>query len=138
MPYESQVVAETVAVPSSAAYEFAAKVENLPEWASGLSSGIERRGDRWIARSPMGEVEVVMAGPNSVGVLDHDVILPDGKSVHNAFRVTPTGDGCVFTFVVLRMPGTTQAAFDADVAHVKADLAVLRQVLEKRWMPQGR
>jgi uncharacterized membrane protein len=137
MLYEAQVVTEPAAVSAQRVYEFARHMENLPRWASGLSSGIERRGGRWMAQSPMGEVQVAMAAANEFGVLDHDVTLPDGTTVHNAFRVTPAGSGCLLTFVVLRMPGTPQEAFDADVAHVRKDLKALRQVVEPRGSSAG-
>jgi hypothetical protein len=132
MLYESLVVAEPVAVAVEVVYEFARNMENLPLWASGLSSGIERRDGRWIAQSPMGEVEVIMAADNPFGILDHDVKLPDGKAVHNAFRVTPAGTGSVLAFVVLRMPGTSRKAFDDDVAHVRKDLKALRLLVESK------
>ncbi len=127
---DAEVVAVPVAVGRSAVYEFASRMENLPRWASGLSSGIRRRGDHWIAQSPMGEVQVRMASSNPFGVLDHDVTLPDGTTVHNAFRVTPAGEGSLLTFTVLRMPGTSKEAFDRDVAHVRKDLQALRMLLE--------
>ena len=135
MPYEAEVVMEPVAAPVRAVYEFARRMENLPRWASGLATGIERRGDKWFTKSPMGEVEVVMADVNEFGVLDHDVKLPDGTSVHNAFRATPSGGGTMLTFVVLRLPGTTKEAFDADIAHVQKDLKALGKLLESSVPP---
>ena len=132
MHLEAQVVTEPAGVDARAAYEFASQMTNLPRWASGLSSGIAQRGGRGVAQSPMGEVTVAMAARNEVGVMDHDVTLHDGTSVHTAFRVTPAGDGSILTFTVLRMPGTSQEAFEADVAHVRKDLKALRQVLEAR------
>jgi len=132
MHLEAQVVAEPAKVDAQTVYEFASQMNNLPQWASGLSSGIEQRNGQWIAQSPMGEVTVAMAARNEFGVMDHDVTLPDGTRVHNAFRVTPAGSGSLLTFVVLRMPGTTQAAFEADLAHVGKDLKALRQILEGR------
>jgi hypothetical protein len=130
MLYEAKVVMEPVAAPVRAVYAFARRMENLPRWASGLATGIERRGGKWFTKSPMGEVEVVMADTNEFGVLDHDVKLPDGTCVHNAFRATPSGSGTMLTFVVLRSPGTTKEAFDADAAHVQKDLKALRKLLE--------
>lgn len=127
---EAQVVTETIAAPVRTVYEFARQLESMPRWASGLASGIERRGERWFAKSPMGEVEVSMAEANEFGVLDHVVTLPDGTSVHNAFRATPAGTGTVLTFVVLRAPETTRQAFDADAAHVRRDFRALKSLLE--------
>lgn len=107
MHLEAQVVTEPAKVDARAVYDFASQMNNLPRWASGLASG----------------------------VMDHDVTLPDGTSVHNAFRVTPAGDSSVLTFVVLRMPGTSQEAFEADVAHVRKDLKALRRLLETGQAP---
>ena len=130
--FEAMVVSQTVDVSADVVYAFARQMENLPLWASGLAKGIEQRDGGWFADSPMGQVKVTMAPANSFGVLDHDVTLPDGVSVHNALRVTPCGDGSVLTFVVLRSAGASQKSFDADVAHVRQDLLALKQLLEQQ------
>lgn len=131
MQLESRVVAQAVAVEAAAAYDFARRMENLPKWASGLASGIQREDGVWFTESPMGRVAVAMARKNAFGVLDHDVTLPDGTVVHNAFRVSPCGDGCLLTFVVLRLPGMRADAFAADVANVRRDLRALKKLLER-------
>ena len=130
--YESCVVSHPVEVPAATVYAFARQMNNLPQWASGLASGIRERGGEWFADSPMGEVRVAMASENPFGVLDHDVTLPDGTTVHNAFRVTPCGEGSLLSFVVLRLPGVDQKSFDADVAHVRVDLEALARLLERQ------
>ena len=128
---EALVVSQPVAAAANTVYEFARHMENLPQWASGLATGIEQCDGQWFTDSPMGRVRVDMAPPNPFGVLDHDVTLPDGTTVHNAFRVTPSGEqACLLTFVVLRFEGVGQADFDADVAHVRKDLAALQQLVE--------
>lgn len=128
---DSTVVSQPVAAPAQAVYAYACQMDNLPRWASGLASGIEQRNGQWFTDSPMGKVRVDMAPHNPFGVLDHDVTLPDGTTVHNAFRVTPCGDDAsLLTFVVLRLQGVAQADFDADVAHVRRDLAALQQLME--------
>lgn len=128
--YEARVVSQSVDVAADAVYRFASRMENLPQWASGLATGIEHEGGAWFAQSPMGRVKIEMAAPNTSGVLDHDVTLPDGTRVHNALRVTPCGPGSLLTFVVLRLPGVAQDAFEADVAHVQRDLLALKALLE--------
>lgn len=130
---EALIVSQPVAVAAQAVYEFAHRMQNLPLWASGLATGIEQRDGQWFTDSPMGKVQVAMAPANPFGVLDHDVTLPDGTTVHNAFRVTPCGEqGSLLSFVVLRLAGVSQADFDADVVHVRKDLAALQQLMEKR------
>jgi len=131
MHFEAEVVRETIDVPPDEVYEFARTIANLPRWASGLAAGVSEENGEWIAQSPMGRVIVSMAPRNDFRVLDHDVTLPDGRAVHNAFRVTPAGDGSVLTFVVLRLPGMTSEAFRKDVAHVARDLSALKSIMEK-------
>ena len=112
-------------------YEFARTMENLPQWASGLALGIGQEQGVWVTESPMGRVQVAIAPRNNFGVLDHDVTLPNGVTVHNAFRVTPAGDGSTLSFVVLRLPDVTAEAFEEDVAHVASDLGALKKLLER-------
>ncbi|MDB5825836.1 MAG: succinylglutamate desuccinylase [Variovorax sp.] len=128
---EATVVSQAVDGSAEAVYAFARQMENLPLWASGLAKGIAQRDGDWFADSPMGQVKVTMAPVNPFGVLDHEVTLPDGTRVHNAFRVTPCGDGSLLTFIVLRSAGTSQQSFDSDVAHVRRDLMSLKQVIEQ-------
>ncbi|WP_286521760.1 SRPBCC family protein [Variovorax sp. J31P207] len=132
MSNEAVVVSQAVDAPADVVYAFARQMDKLPLWASGLAKGIAQRGGEWFADSPMGEVKVAMAPVNAFGVLDHDVTLPNGVSVHNAFRVTPCGDGSLLSFVVIRPADATLQSFEADIAHVRRDLAALKQLVERQ------
>ena len=112
-------------------YRYVADPEHLPQWAAGLGGSIEQREGRWVADSPMGEVEVRFVPENPFGVLDHDVTLPDGTTVTNPLRVLPDGAaGCEVVFTLRRAEGVTDEAFDADAAAVRSDLATLRRLME--------
>lgn len=126
-----RIVSESIDAPAGAVYALARQVARMPEWASALASGVYNQDGQWIADSPMGAVRIAMAPDNALGVLDHDVTLPNGIVVHNALRVTPAGDGCVVTFVLLRQPGVTDAAFHADATHIAKDLATLKSLMEQ-------
>jgi len=130
---EAVVVSQAVDAPAEVVYAFARQMDKLPLWASGLARGIAQRDGEWFADSPMGEVKVAMAPVNAFGVLDHDVTLPNGVSVHNAFRVTPCGEGSsLLCFVVVRPPDASAQSFEADVAHVRQDLAALKRLVERQ------
>ena len=131
MLFDSKVVSQAVAAPAEVVYHFARRIENLSRWASGLATGAHREHGVWYTESPMGRVAVRMAAKNPFGVLDHDVTLPDGTVVHNAFRVSPCGDGSLLTFVVLRQPDVDLEQFASDVAHVRRDLRALKRLLEE-------
>jgi hypothetical protein len=127
---DARTVTITVHADAGRVYDFARQPKNLPLWAAGLASGVQQLGGEWYADSPMGQVRVTMSAENPYRVLDHDVTLPDGRVITNAFRVTPALEGCVLTFVVVREPGTTADAFEADVAAVEQDLRTLARLLE--------
>ena len=124
--------------PADEVYAYVTDPARLPEWAAGLSSGIEERDGRWFATSPMGEVEVRFAPPNPFGVADHDVTLPDGSVTTNPLRVIADGDGCEVVFTLRRQPGTGDEEYAADAAAIRADLAVLAERLERATRPRRR
>jgi len=109
---------------------FAGDPANLPLWAAGLSAGIRLEGGRWITDSPMGVVEVAFCGPVDLGILDHDVTLPDGAVVHNPMRVLRNAEGSEVVFTLYRLPGVAEEEFERDAALVEADLKRLRALLE--------
>ncbi|UVI35202.1 SRPBCC family protein [Brevibacterium spongiae] len=109
---------------------FAGHPANLPAWAAGLSNGIREEAGRWITDSPMGEVEVRFGPHVDLGILDHDVLFPDGTVVHNPLRVLANDTGAEVVFTLFRLPGVDDAEFDRDAAMVRADLERLRSRLE--------
>jgi hypothetical protein len=111
-------------------YAFASRGENLPRWASGLGQTIRRVGDEWVADGPLGRVRVRFAPPNDLGVLDHDVALESGATVHNPLRVVPNGAGSTVIFTLLRLPGVSESRFADDAKWVEKDLATLKRLLE--------
>ncbi|MFF0112850.1 SRPBCC family protein [Streptomyces prasinus] len=112
-------------------YAYASQPANLPAWAHGLGDSVERIDGRWVAESsPMGRVVIAFAPPNEWGVLDHDVTLPSGETVHNPVRVLVDGPGSEVVFTLRRQPGTSDAAFERDASMVAADLARLKELLE--------
>jgi hypothetical protein len=118
--------------PPADVYRFAADPENLPRWAQGLANApVEVDGNVVVAQSPMGRVEVRFAEQNELGILDHDVTLPSGETVHNPMRILPNGRGSEVVFSVFRRPGVTDADFTRDTAAVTRDLNALKQLVER-------
>ncbi|WP_405216881.1 SRPBCC family protein [Agrococcus sp. Ld7] len=112
-------------------WAFARSDEHLPQWAAGLASGaLQRVGDDLLVTSPMGLVRVRFVAANELGVLDHDVTLPDGSVTHNPMRVQRHPHGAEVVFSLRRQDGVTAEAFDADARAVAADLERLRSLLE--------
>jgi hypothetical protein len=132
MPTESRHLATFIARPAAEVYGYARDPAHLPAWAAGLAAGIRLERGEWVADSPMGRVLVRFVPVNEYGVLDHDVVLPDGTTVTNPVRVLSDGGGSEVVFTLRRQPGTTDEEFASDAAAVTADLAALKRVLERR------
>jgi hypothetical protein len=129
--WESRHVSVAIDRHPAAVAAYAGDPANLPAWAAGLASGVRPGEDgAWITDSPMGEVTVRFAPANDLGVLDHDVTLPDGNVVHNPLRVLPNDDGSEVVFTVFRRDLMDADAFEDDAAAVLADLERLKAVLE--------
>lgn len=111
-------------------YAFMAKPEKMPLWASGLSSGLTRDGDDWIAPGPLGNARVRFAPDNAFGVVDHLVMLENGLKLQNALRVVPNGDGAEVMFTLLRQADMSDEQFAGDAEWVAKDLAALKSILE--------
>ncbi|MBD0420070.1 SRPBCC family protein [Streptomyces sp. TRM S81-3] len=114
-----------------AVYAYASDPANLPAWAHGLGDSIEKAEDRWVAESsPMGRVTITFTPRNELGVLDHEVTLPSGETVHNPVRVIANGAGSEVVFTLHRQPGMSDADFERDAGMVAADLARLKELME--------
>lgn len=135
MNFASRIVSQACDVAADTVYEFAHRVENLPRWAAGLTTRVVQENGEWFTDAPDGRIRIAMTPRNAFRVMDHDVTLPDGLTVHNAFRVTPTGDGSLLSFVVLRMPDATADAFERDCGLVAADLRTLKNLVEHPAAP---
>ena len=112
-------------------YAFSSNGKNLPRWATGLGQTVRNVDGEWIADGPVGHVRVRFAPPNDLGVLDHDVVLESGATVHNPMRVIPNGSGSTVIFTLLRLPGVSEEKFADDAKWVEKDLTTLKELLEK-------
>jgi uncharacterized membrane protein len=127
---EVRHVSVSIGRPPEAVYAFAAEVKNLPKWAAGLSTTIRKVDGEWIADGPVGPVTVRFTERNTLGVLDHDVVLPSGATIHNPIRVVPNGSGSEVMFTLFRQPGVSAETFEKDAKAVERDLLTLKRLLE--------
>ncbi|MCI4012452.1 SRPBCC family protein [Brevibacterium sp. ZH18] len=130
MSFEARHISQTIQCSPSDIAVFAGNPANLPQWAAGLSEGIRNEAGRWITDSPMGEVEVKFRPGVEFGILDHDVIFPDGTAMHNPLRVLHNDDVSEVVFTVYRRPNVSDDEFARDTEAVANDLERLRDVLE--------
>ena len=131
-PSEARIIHVTIHRDWREVYDFACQPQNMGQWAAGLAAGLRKVGAEWIGDGgPLGFIRVRFVEKNPFGVIDHEVILPDDVSVHNALRVVPNGDGAEVMFTLIRQPGMDDASFEADAAAIARDLSSLKSLLEK-------
>jgi hypothetical protein len=128
---ESQHLSVHIRRSVAAVYDYASDPANLPEWAEGLSAGIELVDGDWVSISPMGRVIVEMIARNEFGVLDHWVTTPEGDAFYNPMRVIEAEGGCEAVFTLRRRPGMSDDAFEADAIAIVTDLVTLKGILER-------
>lgn len=112
---DSRHVSVHIERPVPEVYEYASDPARMAEWSAGVD----------------GTAEVIFAPRNPYGVLDHDVHLPSGETVHVPMRVTADGTGCEVLLTVRPQPGMTEEDMDRDADAVRADLATLKKLMER-------
>jgi hypothetical protein len=117
--------------PLHEVYAFASDPANLPRWAPGLGGPLVQEDGAWFVQTPAGRAGIEFTPRNEYGVLDHDVVTPSGETVHVPLRAIVDGDGCEVVFTLRRAPGMSEDDLERDAAAVRADLALLKQVLER-------
>ena len=130
--HDVQHVSVSIGRRPAEVYEFASDPRNLPSWAAGLvGTEVRMEAGEWIADAPFGKIRVRFAPRNPYGVLDHDVCLESGVTIHNPMRVVPNGEGSEFIFTLIRQPGLSDEKFSEDKAAVETDLRTLKEALER-------
>ena len=130
MTHPVRIITISIDTSPDAVYQFASNPENFPKWVDFVES-ITRDGDLWIGKTKMGDIKIRFCPINKVGVLDHEVTLPNGQTVLNPMRVVPNNDGSQFTFILFWMPGRPEKEFNEDAEAVRKDLQNLKEILER-------
>jgi hypothetical protein len=130
MTRESRHISEWIDRPADEVYEYILAPANLPQWARGLGSSVQKIDDRWFVETSEGRAGFAFVPRNEYGVLDHYVTSPSGAVVYNPMRVIAGEPGCEAVFTLRRPPGMSDEGFGADAGAVAADLARLKHLLE--------
>ena len=132
---ESQSLTLYIDRPLEEVYEFASVPENFPKWASGLGSGLIRKGDHWFADTSQGLAQIRFTRPNGFGILDHYIILPNGDEIYIPMRVVSHDTGTEIIFTLFRREDMSDERFAADAIWVRKDLQSLKKILETQRVP---
>lgn len=130
MTHETRHLSTVVAVDPQRLYAFAGDPRNLARWAAGLGGSVQQEDGVLVVDGPLGRVTVRFAPPNAFGVLDHDVELPSGQTVHNPLRVLAHPAGAEVVFTLRRLDGMSDEDVERDASTVAEDLDRLRALAE--------
>ena len=129
MTYPVKIINVSINRSADDVYHFASNPENFPKWVDFVKS-VTRQDDFWIGHTDAGDLKIRFTPLNNLGVIDHEVTLPNGETVNNPMRVVPNNEGCEFIFTLFRMPGRTEKEFNEDANAVSADLQTLKMLIE--------
>lgn len=131
LPNPATLLHTSIRRSAAEVYAFVSNPKNMSLWAAGLGrTPLQPKSGQWIAKSPMGTVKIKFTPRNSLGVVDHEVTLPNGEIVLNPLRVQKNGPAAEVIFTLYRLPGVSEKVYRADAAKVRADLNKLKSLLE--------
>jgi hypothetical protein len=126
----AEVVHTPILAPPHDVAAFLGDLATWPSWAPWIRR-VTRTAERaWTLETDAGRMQVQFVEPNSLDVLDHHVTLDSGRTVFNAMRVIPNGDGSELVVTIFQQPGVSAAEFERDVQAVRDDLARLKRAAD--------
>jgi hypothetical protein len=122
----------TIATEPRIVFAYVSQPENLPAWAPGFAESVRAEDDYWIATTARGETRFALSVDETHGVVDFlGLIAADAYVLRAPTRVVPRGpDRSEYLFTLFQMPYESDEAFEARLAIVCDELAVLRRLLE--------
>lgn len=128
----TKVIHTSIESPRHSLLSYLSDLQNWRDWAPWVRS-VKKTGDRdWTLDTDIGSMKVRFVDANTLGVLDHDVTLENGLTVHNSMRVLQNGVGSELVMVLFQAPRVSDEEFARDIQAVTDDLARLKIAVEKR------
>lgn len=119
-----------IEAPAERVFEYVSVPENQPEWAVNFVHSTQPLGNgRYVMQTPVGELTYRIEADPGRGTVDWVFETPQGESVFPT-RVVRHPAGSVFTFTILRQPGTPDEAWEGGKHGLDEELAVLKRNLE--------
>jgi hypothetical protein len=122
----------SISRPPQVVFDFVADPANLPKWTHAFDRADVESAD---LATPAGAVAIKLRtlASSEQGTVDWEMIFPDGARAAAYSRVTPDGDGSVYSFVLLAPPvplEDLEGALKEQMGTLSKELADLKQYLE--------
>lgn len=114
--------------PSREVFDFLARVESLPEWATEFARELRRQDGRVKVVNRLGEFWFEIEAHPDTGVIDmYSGPEPDRLALFPT-RVVPLPDGrSAFTFTMFQQPGMSDELYESQHASLRRELAILEE-----------
>lgn len=114
-------------------YTFISNPENLPKWAAGLCTSIQRTETENVWQINGGEARVRFVEKNKFRVADHYVrAKPGEKEVYIPIRVLEHDATSEVVFTLFRLPHMSDEEFKRDMEAVQKDLETIKEIMEDK------
>ena len=128
----SATVTTVVNAPREAVFDYLAKVENLPEWATEFARELRREGDDYIVVNGLGEFFFAIQADAASGVID--MLAGPSKEEMAVFptRAVALADGrTAYSFTMFQSPGMPDELFEAQHASLQREFANIERVFDR-------
>lgn len=114
-------------------YAFIANPENLPQWAAGLATSVQKTAtpNIWLVSRGGVQASVRFTEKNKFRVADHYVTNGTNPEVYIPIRVLEHNAGSEVVFTLFRLPGMTDDEFKRDMGAVQKDLETIKKIMER-------
>jgi hypothetical protein len=101
------------------------------KWATHTVKGAKAAGPgQWDLDTARGPAHLTIKADKTSGVFDHTLVDGSGHPWTVPGRVVPAGGGAVLVLIFTKPPAFSASQFEADMAQVDEELAVLKRLVE--------
>jgi hypothetical protein len=134
----SATVTTVLNAPREAVFDYLAKVENLPEWATEFARELRREGDDYIVVNGLGELFFAIQADAASGVID--MLAGPSKDEMAVFptRAVALPDGrTAYSFTMFQSPGMPDELFEAQHASLQREFTNIERVFDRAQGPSA-
>lgn len=127
--HRAETRTRTIAAPPDAVFALVADGARLPDWAPAFASAAEHAdGERWLIGAGDARFPILLRADAAARTVD--LLSPDDPARGAFLRVLPNRQGAELLFTLFFGDGVEEAAIDAQMATVDAELATVARLVD--------
>lgn len=128
-PFKAWHISVSINRPPSAVYAFASNPKNFLFWTARFDGTMIKIGRDWGIETKTGKIKVKFTPKNTLGVLDHLIVMPHGEKLYMPMRVFQNNAGSEVIITMYRRPGAADEEFAEGAKAVMKDMKRLKEAL---------